>query len=169
MSKTVTHTLKLKANVPAYIPFQREYSAAFRFAYERWSEGGLTEIQIRALTKANWSSNTPTQLADGRIDINSWILQNAMLSARQEFKAHQAQYQSGQRTQPIVWGTRKLRDNYLKGEATYTNWQKVRLRPIIIQGEARQHSNRSFDFGKLKDNILIYKPCAGCRMEYSFV
>ena len=87
-------TLKVVADVPSDIPFQREYSAIFRFSYERWSDD-YKEIQIRHEVKIRWT------------DVNCWIAQCAILSAKQEYKAHQAQNTSGQRKKKVIWGSRK--------------------------------------------------------------
>jgi hypothetical protein len=147
-------TLKVIADVKD-IPFQREYSAIFRFAYERWSEGYF-EPMIRWLVKNRWKN------------INSWIAQCAILTARQEYKAHQAQQKSGQRKDKVVWGSKTIRQKYLDKEISKEEYKKARLRPVVIQGEKGQDSNRSFDFSKLKDNILIYKPNKDTHIEYNF-
>ena len=149
-------TLKVVADVPSDIPFQREYSAIFRFSYERWSEG-YKEIMIRWLATNRWRN------------INCWLIQNAILSAKQEYKAHQAQNTSGQRKKKVIWGSRKNFDKRKKGEISKAEYQKARLRPIIIQGDIEHKSNRLFDFSKLRDNIITYKPNRRTKIEYTFI
>jgi hypothetical protein len=91
----MTHkTLNLKANVPSNIPFQREYSAIFRFSYERFIEL-KTEKQIRPEVKIRWPK------------VNSWMAHCAILSAKAEYKAHKALIQSGQRKSKVIWGSKK--------------------------------------------------------------
>jgi IS605 OrfB family transposase len=148
-------TLKLLADVQN-IPFQMEFSAIFRYAYERWSEK-YSEPMIRWLVKNRWP------------EINCWLSQNAILVARQEYKAHEAQIKTGQRKKKVVWGGSDARKKYLNKEITKEEYKKTRLRPVILQGETNQDSNRSFDFSKLKDNILIYKPNKDTRIEYNFI
>ena len=144
-------TLKLRADVNN-IPFQREYSAIFRFTYERWI-GKFTEKQIRSEVKARWP------------DINCWIAQCAIKDAKTQYTAHSA---SKQRPDKVIWGTKKLFDKRQRGEITNAEFKKARLRPVIIQGEALNKSNRLFDFSKLYENILIFKPNKHTRIEYNF-
>ena len=61
-------TLKLRSDIQN-IPFQREYSAIFRFAYERWIDE-YPEKQIRSEVKARW------------LDINCWIRNCAISDAK---------------------------------------------------------------------------------------
>ena len=144
-------TLKLRADVNN-IPFQREYSAIFRFAYERWIDE-YTEKQIRSEVKARWP------------DINCWIAQCAILDAKTQYTAHLA---TKHRSKKVIWGTRKLFDKRQRDEITNEEFKKARLRPVIIQGEALNKSNRLFDFSKLSENILIFKPNKYTRIEYKF-
>ena len=153
----MSKTLKVAANVPSSIPFQKEYSAIFRFAYERWGEN-KTEVQIRYEVKSRWKKT-----------VNCWIAQNAIKTAKQEYDAHQAQLATGQRKKKVIWGGRKNFEKRTKDEISKAEYDKARLRPVIIQGEVQYDSNRLFDFSKLKDNIIIYKPNRRTKVEYSFI
>src|SRR5271157_3864367 len=126
-------TLKLPADTNN-IPFQKEYSAAFRFAYERVKEG-LLEKDIRPLIKNRWHT------------LNSWMAQCAIKSAIQEYKAHKTQ-----KRKKVIWGSKDTLRKLHNKQITKDEWKKARLRPVVIQGEALQKSNRLFDFSNLKNN-----------------
>ena len=148
-------TLKLTAEV-IDIPFQLECSAIFRFSYERFSEA-RTEKEVRALIKIRWPH------------VNCWLCQCALLCARQEYKAHQTQQQNGQRKHNVVWGGRATRKQYLDKEISKDDYKKAKLRPVVSQGEKGEKSNRLFDFTRLHDNIVIYKPNSETKIEYKFI
>lgn len=134
-------TLKLKADL-LNIPYQKEYSAAFRFSYERFYEGIDLYKEIENKVKINW----PT--------LGCWLQRMAILDAKSQYESHIAL----KRTKKVVWGGR---DNLLKlsqGKISKDQWDELRLRPITIQGEANSKSNRLFNFSELDKNILIYKP-----------
>jgi hypothetical protein len=154
-TKVIQKTLKTKADV-VDIPFQREFSAAFRTTYERFGEL-KTEKDIRPILKDKWP------------DMNCWLAQNAILCARQEYNAHAAQRKTGQRTKNVVWGSRATRQQYLDKKITKDELKKARLRPVVSQGEVDKKSNRLFDFSKLNQNILVYKPNSDTKIEYKFI
>src|SRR5271157_675839 len=133
-------TLKLPADTNN-IPFQKEYSAAFRFAYERVKEG-LLEKDIRPLIKNRWSNNL-----NNSKNLNSWMAQCAIKSAIQEYKAHKTQ-----KRKKVIWGSKDTLRKLHNKQITKDEWKKARLRPVVIQGEALQKSNRLFDFSNLKNN-----------------
>jgi IS605 OrfB family transposase len=134
-------TLKLQAEL-INIPNQKEYSSAFRFSYERFYEGIDNYKEIQNKVKINWPS------------LGCWLQRMAILDAQIQYKTHI----SLKRTNKVVWGGK---DNFTKlsqGKISKEQWDELRLRPIIIQGEVNEKSNRLFDFSELNKNILIYKP-----------
>lgn len=146
-------TLKLRTHVQDF-PFQREYSAVFRYAYERTREG-LNQKQIRALAKQIWSNPH----SDNEQGLNSWIVQCAILDAQAQHAAHESQITSGQRKAcAVIWGGVKNLKLRSRKQITKSDWRRLRLRPMCLQGEAAKKSNRLFDFSRLSDNILIFKP-----------
>ena len=140
-------TLKLNTPIIQYT-FQSEYSAVFRYAYKRINEGN-NQKQIRKLIK-NLYSNT----------INSWLTQCAILDAQAQYDSHKSLGIS----KPI-WGTKSNFKKRSIGKLSRDEWKESRLRPMNIQGEAIKKSNRLFDFSRLLDNIIIYKPNKKTRIE----
>ena len=148
-------TLKVKADV-VDIPHQCEFSAMFRFSYERFCES-YKEIDIYYLVGHYWPH------------VNSWLRQNAILCAKQEYEAHKAQYKTGQRKHKPVWGSKETRQQYLDEEINKKDYRNARLRPVVVQGEVAKKSNRLFDFSRLNENIITYKPFKGTKVEYKFI
>ncbi len=135
-------------------PFQREYSSVFRYAYERTSEG-KTQKEIRGLAKQIWCNPA----SNNQQALNSWIVQCAILNAQAQYAAHQSQITTGLRpNKPVVWGGRKQLSLRRANKITHAEWQRARLRPLCLQGEVLQKSNRLFDFSLLHKSLLIYKP-----------
>jgi IS605 OrfB family transposase len=156
-------TLKLSTPI-VLLPYQLQYSAIFRYAYERTSQG-LKQKEIRSLVKERWSNPK----SNNEDSVNSWIAQCAILDAQTQYAAHQSQIKSGQRkSAKIVWGSRANFFKRSSGKITTSEWHQLRLRPMMLQGEAVQKSNRLFDFSKLADDILIYKPNKHTRVEIPF-
>jgi hypothetical protein len=153
-------TLKIKTQVLDF-PFQREYSSVFRYAYERTKEG-LDQKQIRALAKEIWS-NPQSNNEQGT---NSWIVQCAIMDAQAQHAAHEAQIELGQRRPgPVVWGGAKNLKLRAESKITKTEWRRLRLRPMCLQGEAVKKSNRLFDFSGLAEGIITYKPNRHTKLE----
>ena len=82
----------------------------------------------------------------------------------------------------VVWGSRKLlqsitRESNKKGDerdedkiAELKNQFRERhQRCVYIMGEANQGGNRFFDFSRILEGILIYKPFAGKRVVFKLV
>ena len=82
----------------------------------------------------------------------------------------------------VVWGSRKLlqsitRESNKKGDerdedkiAELKNqFRDRRRRCVYIIGEANQGGNRFFDFSRILEGILIYKPFAGKRVVFKLV
>ncbi len=130
-------TLKLKA-VLENIPRQKEYSAAFRFAYERVKEGKENK-EIKELLKLKWPS------------LGCWLGGMAILDARNQWETNTKKHK-------MIWGGRKNFKKLCQGKIIKEVWDKLRLRPMVIQGEFSKKSNRLFDFSQIQNNILIYKP-----------
>ena len=86
-------TLKLVAQLED-IPIQKEYSAAFRFAYERVKEGKSAK-EIRAMVKANWP------------ELGCWLQWMAILDATTQRKIHIAQETSRQKNEISYLGREK--------------------------------------------------------------
>ena len=138
-------TLKLNTPIIQYT-FQSEYSAVFRYAYKRINEGN-NQKQIRALIKNIYN-------------INSWLTQCAILDAQAQYDSHKSLGIS----KPI-WGTKSNFKKRSIGKLSRNDWKESRLRPMNIQGEAIKKSNRLFDFSKLIDNIILYKPTKETKIE----
>jgi IS605 OrfB family transposase len=157
-------TLKLTTPVVSF-PYQKAYSAIFRYAYERTGEG-LTQKEIRSLVKERWSNPK----SNNEDSINSWIAQCAILDAQAQYSAHQTQLSTGQRkTNKVIWGGRANLRKRAQGQITQSQWRQLRLRPMVLQGEACKKSNRLFDFSKLDESVLIYKPNKSTRIEIPIV
>jgi hypothetical protein len=153
-------TLKLKTQVMDF-PFQREYSAVFRYAYERTREG-LNQKQIRALAKEIWSNPQ----SDNEQGLNSWIVQCAILDAQAQHAAHEAQVKAGQRKPgAVVWGGVKNLKLRSTKQISKSEWRKLRMRPMCLQGELHKKSNRLFDFSSLSDGVITYKPNKHNRLQ----
>jgi IS605 OrfB family transposase len=156
-------TLKLLTPI-IMLPYQLQYSAIFRFSYERTSEG-LNQKDIRALVKERWSNPK----SDNEDSVNSWIAQCAIVDAQSQHAAHQSQFKSGQRKNiRVIWGGKGNLRKRSQGKLSSSEWHQLRLRPMELQGEAAHKSNRLFDFSRLSDNILIYKPNKHIRIEIPF-
>jgi hypothetical protein len=82
-------TLKLNAELPI-IPFHREYSSAFRFAFKRITDN-YTQKEVRSFLKDKFPN------------LGSYLQHMAVLDAVQEFNI----YKSKKRDYKIVWGWKK--------------------------------------------------------------
>jgi hypothetical protein len=146
-------SLKLRTAVQDF-PLQREYSAVFRYAYERTREG-LNQKQVRALTKQIWSNPQ----SDNEQGVNSWIVQCAILDAQAQHAAHEAQITSGQRKpDAVIWGGAKNLKLRSRKQITKSEYRRLRMRPMCLQGELLKKSNRLFDFSRLSEGVITYKP-----------
>jgi len=143
-------TLKLNADLPI-IPFQREYSSAFRFAFKRIIEGSIQK-DISILLKSMFSN------------LGCYLQRMAVLDAVQEFNI----YKSKKKDYKIIWGGRKTFEKRRSNKISADQWHELRNRPVKIQGETNQKSNRLFDFSKLDQDILIYKPNKNNKIEIPF-
>ena len=65
-------------------------------------------------------------------------------------------------------GGRKNFEKRSANKISSDQWKELRNRPVKIQGESNQKSNRMFDFSKLSDNILIFKPSKNIHQEIPF-
>jgi IS605 OrfB family transposase len=158
-------TLKLSTPIDVF-PFQRQYSSVFRAAYKRASDG-LGQLAIREYIRDRNLSNTKKT---NQAPLNSWLTQCAILDAISQYDAFDAQVKKGLRkTTNVVWGRKENMKARTDGKITRDEWKALRLRPMKIQGEKLQKSNRLFDFTRLKENILVFKPNATTRVEIPFV
>ena len=159
-------TLKVEADVKD-IPYQYEYSSIFRFAYERWVEG-KTEIDIRALVKQIWTTRNTNSTAKHKVDVNCWLAQCAIKEAKKEYKAHKEQIKSGQRKKKVIWGGRNNFEKLKNNKITKDVFKKLRLRPLVVQGEQQYESNRLFDLNNIKNGIITYWPNRYTSIDYKF-
>lgn len=58
--------------------------------------------------------------------------------------------------------------NVDKIESLRHEYHEKRVRPFVVMGEANQKANRFFDFSKVGDKVIIYKPQKGVKIEIHF-
>ena len=137
----ITLALEMEPN-NELLDYQRVYSSIFRSAYKN---ANLSQKEIRTKLKERFPNE------------NCWLIQCAIIDALAQHKAHKAQYKSGQRKKPVIWGGRTNFNKLNNGELTNDEWKTLRLRPITIIGEANHKSNRLFNFD-LENQLLQFKP-----------
>lgn len=128
--------------------FQKEYSNALRWMYNRVREGvkeKQREQQARQLNNIN--------------NLDSWFIRSA---------AKQAQWMNDtNKGQTIVFGGRKNFVRRCKGLITREEYLEKRLLPICSIGEAPQKANRKFKLSQDLDKVT-FKPNKGARIELLF-
>ena len=103
-----------------------------------------------------------------RINDLSYDLENKELSKRQKYKIYNriAYLKQTLRHQP-VFGSKHILVELTKAYNAFDEkriiklrkeFKESRIRPIFIIGESNQKGNRFFDFSKLTEGVIVYKP-----------
>ena len=176
---------------PKYVEMkQKRYSWAFKELYKRIEESAdegfrhgfmeqfhlnLTEYTTLVSEVKSFKEKelTTWEKKEERVKELKEKLETGKLSKKNKIKTIQKiEYLSRGIGRESTFGGRalqqKLTREYNKTEKDLEKIDKLtkefkqnRIRPFVIMGEANQRGNRFFDFSKLADGIIIYKPCKG--------
>lgn len=127
----------------------REFNSIVRFSYNRFVEG-LNEKSIRNLIKTKGILNNYC---------DSWFTQCAIKEASASFEKD--------KTGKIIFGSKKLFKKRAEGKITKEEFNRKRLLPLTIQGEAPQLGNRKFQLDNIENNQIIFKPKRGIKILIS--
>lgn len=134
-------------NIDIINNIRHKYSSIVRYSYNRFNEG-KKQKEIRGLIKKL-----------NNVDIGSWLQQCGILEANQ--------IKSINKDNKIIFGGKSNFKLRLNGKITKQEFKRKRLFPLCSQGDKLSYGNRIFDFSKLTDNILIFKPNRKIKIELS--
>lgn len=141
--------------------YLRKYNSVLHIAYNRL-EDGISQSNIKKDVNQKF------------VDLNSFIIQNAIVQAQGIFNSYQSrkfEYEKknpGKKLKEVFFGGRGNLRRYLKGFITKEEFKANRLKPMVIAGETRQKGNRLFNLD-IENNQVVFKPKKGIKIPISFI
>ena len=173
-----------------------QYSYAFRLAYVCHNElsnkafveylkqrFNLTDIEVRSLVNEVKSfikreEASKTKRKDQLKDLEERLIKTTNSHKRFKISNRIALLKSSLNSKCVFGGRELLSEltrecnkeerNEVKIEELRNEFHRKRIIPFFIMGEGNQGGNRFFDFSKLSEGILIYKPKKGISIKIDF-
>lgn len=155
--KTIKCKITNSIDVSEYL---RKYNSVLHISYNR-------------LKKHVTQPNIKKEVNEKFKDLNSFIIQNAIIQAQGILKSHRARKLEFEKKNPdkkfkeIMFGGRQNLKQYLRGLKTKSEFKNSRLMPMSVSGETRCRGNRLFNLF-IEDNLVQFKPKKGIQINIEF-
>ena len=155
--KTIKCKITNKVDISEYL---RNYNSVLHLSYNQ-IKSGISQSNIKKDINQKFEN------------LNSFIIQNAIVQAQGIFNSYQSRkldYEKknpGKKLKEVYFGGRKNLKDYLSGRKTKEEFKYDRLIPLCIAGETRHKGNRLFNLD-FENNKVEFKPKCKVKIPIEF-